>query len=125
MLRRYWQAWSEQPPPDALQRLLDALEHGQPLFLYCTCLRRTLLLVAHPAKHVDRAAHRAAADLHTMLRFPPPAILALARLWVSFQQGWHAHQQGSLFPRWTPRNGPGQHVSGLAPLLQVALDGGP
>lgn len=83
-LRRYWQAWSEQSPPGPLQRLCDALEHGQPLFLYRTCLRRTLLLVAPPAKHVDRTAHRTAADLHTMLRFPPLAILALARLRVSF-----------------------------------------
>ncbi len=125
MLRRYWRAWSEQPPPGPLQGLLDSLAHGQPLFLYCTCLRRTLLLVAPPAKVVDRSAHRGAADLHAMLRFPPLAILTLARLGVSFQQGWHAHQQGSCFPGWTPRNGPGQHVSRLAPLLQVALDGGP
>ena len=36
MLRRYWRAWSEQPPPGPLQGLLEALEHGQALYLYCT-----------------------------------------------------------------------------------------
>ena len=36
MLRRYWRAWSEQPPPPLLQRLLDQLGRGQGLFLYGT-----------------------------------------------------------------------------------------
>lgn len=36
MLRRYWRAWSEQPPPGPLQGLFEAVAHGQPLFLYCT-----------------------------------------------------------------------------------------
>ena len=36
MLRRYWRAWSEQPPPGPLQGLLDSLGHGHQLFLYCT-----------------------------------------------------------------------------------------
>src|SRR5438046_10505732 len=39
MLRRYWRAWSEQPLPPLLQRLLDQLGRGQGLFLYSTfCL---------------------------------------------------------------------------------------
>lgn len=36
MLRRYWRAWSEHPPPDPLQGILDAVAHGQPLSLSCT-----------------------------------------------------------------------------------------
>jgi hypothetical protein len=36
MLRRYWRAWSAQPPPPLLQRLLDQLGRGQGLFLYGT-----------------------------------------------------------------------------------------
>jgi hypothetical protein len=36
MLRRFWRAWSEQPPPPLLQRLLDQLGQGQGLFLYGT-----------------------------------------------------------------------------------------
>jgi hypothetical protein len=36
MLRRYWRAWSEQPLPPLLQRLLDQLGQGQGLFLYGT-----------------------------------------------------------------------------------------
>jgi DDE superfamily endonuclease len=36
MLQRYWQAWSEQPPPPLLQCLLDQLGRGQGLFLYGT-----------------------------------------------------------------------------------------
>jgi len=36
MLRRYWRAWSEQPPPAFLQCMLEAVQHGQPLFLYGT-----------------------------------------------------------------------------------------
>lgn len=36
MLRRFWRAWSEQPPPPLLQCLLDQLERGQGLFLYGT-----------------------------------------------------------------------------------------
>ncbi len=36
MLRRFWRAWSEQPPPPLLQRLLDQLGRGQALFLYGT-----------------------------------------------------------------------------------------
>jgi hypothetical protein len=31
MLQRYWRAWSTQPPPLALQQLLDALSLGVPL----------------------------------------------------------------------------------------------
>jgi hypothetical protein len=34
LLQRYWHAWSTQPPPLALQLLLDALCLGVPLFLY-------------------------------------------------------------------------------------------
>ncbi|MBO0780089.1 MAG: hypothetical protein J2P37_14795 [Ktedonobacteraceae bacterium] len=34
LLRRYWRAWSEQPPPGPLQGLVEALAHGQHLFLY-------------------------------------------------------------------------------------------
>ena len=34
MLQRYWRAWSTQPPPFALQQVLDALSVGVPLFLY-------------------------------------------------------------------------------------------
>ena len=34
MLRRYWRAWSEQPPPGPLQCLLDHLGQGQQIFLY-------------------------------------------------------------------------------------------
>lgn len=37
MLRRYWRAWSEQPPPGPLQGLFEALAYGQQLFLYGTC----------------------------------------------------------------------------------------
>ena len=36
MLRRYWRAWSEQPPPPLLQCLLEQLGRGQRLFLYGT-----------------------------------------------------------------------------------------
>ena len=36
MLRRYWRAWSEQPPPPLLQGLLEQLGRGQRLFLYGT-----------------------------------------------------------------------------------------
>src|SRR6266704_6451573 len=36
MLRRYWRAWSEQPPPLLLQCLLEQLGRGQQLFLYGT-----------------------------------------------------------------------------------------
>lgn len=36
MLRRYWRAWSEQPPPPLLQSLLEQLGRGQRLFLYST-----------------------------------------------------------------------------------------
>ncbi len=36
MLRRFWRAWSEQPPPPLLQRLLDQLGRGHALFLYGT-----------------------------------------------------------------------------------------
>jgi len=36
MLRRFWRAWSEQPPPPLLQHLLDQLGRGQGLFLYGT-----------------------------------------------------------------------------------------
>src|SRR5213078_532765 len=32
LLQRYWRAWSAQPPPLALQQLLDALALGVPLF---------------------------------------------------------------------------------------------
>ncbi len=34
MLTRYWQAWSLKPPPRQLQRLLDWLFQGRPLYLY-------------------------------------------------------------------------------------------
>jgi hypothetical protein len=34
MLQRYWRAWSELPPPPALQLLLRWLERGQPIPLY-------------------------------------------------------------------------------------------
>jgi hypothetical protein len=36
MLRRYWRAWSERPPPPLLQCLLDQLGRGQQIFLYST-----------------------------------------------------------------------------------------
>ena len=34
MLRRYWSGWSPQPPPPALQVLLQWLERGQAIALY-------------------------------------------------------------------------------------------
>ncbi|MDQ3399207.1 MAG: hypothetical protein M3511_15875, partial [Deinococcota bacterium] len=34
MLTRYWQAWSTLPPPRQLQRLLDWLFQGKPIYLY-------------------------------------------------------------------------------------------
>ena len=34
-LRLYWQAGSKDPPPAALQALLDRLGKGQPIYLYC------------------------------------------------------------------------------------------
>ncbi|GHP00572.1 hypothetical protein KSF_106190 [Reticulibacter mediterranei] len=34
MLRRYWNGWSQQPPPPALQLLLQCLERGQAIALY-------------------------------------------------------------------------------------------
>jgi hypothetical protein len=34
-LRLYWQAGSKDPPPAPLQALLDRLEKGQPIYLYC------------------------------------------------------------------------------------------
>jgi hypothetical protein len=34
VLVRCWQSWSPAPPPQQLQRLLDALARGQPLHLY-------------------------------------------------------------------------------------------
>jgi SRSO17 transposase len=34
MLARYWRGWSVQPPPPALQALLDWLGQGQPIALY-------------------------------------------------------------------------------------------
>jgi hypothetical protein len=36
LLRRFWQAWSRQPPPLPLQQCLDRLSHGCPLYLYAT-----------------------------------------------------------------------------------------
>jgi len=36
LLWRCWQAWSNQPPPPALQALLDWLHQGHPLSLYDT-----------------------------------------------------------------------------------------
>ena len=33
-LWRCWRAWSDQPPPPALQALLDWLGHGNPLMLF-------------------------------------------------------------------------------------------
>jgi hypothetical protein len=36
MLRRYWRAWSDRPPPLSLQCLLEQLGRGQQLFLYGT-----------------------------------------------------------------------------------------
>lgn len=34
MLKRYWQAWSREPPPRQLQQLLDWLFEGKPIYLY-------------------------------------------------------------------------------------------
>jgi len=34
LLRRWWQAWSDLPPPPALQRLLDHLWDGHPIDCY-------------------------------------------------------------------------------------------
>src|SRR4028119_1624396 len=34
MLRRYWRAWSQLPPPPDLQALLASLQHGFPIYLY-------------------------------------------------------------------------------------------
>jgi hypothetical protein len=34
MLWRYWRAWSDLPPPPALEELLDAVWAGYPLYLY-------------------------------------------------------------------------------------------
>ena len=34
MLIRYWRAWSVMPPPQQLQRLLDWLFAGNPIYFY-------------------------------------------------------------------------------------------
>jgi hypothetical protein len=36
LLTRWWRAWSAQPPPRALQTLLDAVWRGQGIPLYDT-----------------------------------------------------------------------------------------
>ncbi|MBO0781126.1 MAG: hypothetical protein J2P37_20090 [Ktedonobacteraceae bacterium] len=36
LLWRYWRAWSKQPPPLALRRLLEEVRQGHGLFLYET-----------------------------------------------------------------------------------------
>lgn len=36
LLRRFWRAWSPQPPPLPLQQLLEHLWRGSPLYLYAT-----------------------------------------------------------------------------------------
>ncbi len=34
MLRRYWRAWSQRPPPPELQALFSWVQRGVPLYLY-------------------------------------------------------------------------------------------
>ncbi len=34
LLQRWWKAWSDKPPPDELQQLLNALAQGHAINLY-------------------------------------------------------------------------------------------
>lgn len=85
---------------------------------------RTLLFGTHPTKRMDRPAYRSSAHGYPMLNFPPLAILCLIRIGVRFQQRLHSHSQRRSFPRRATWNGSGQDGSGLAPLLEIALDRG-
>jgi hypothetical protein len=84
-----------------------------------------LLLVSYPAKRMDGPAHRSSTHVHPMLSFPPLTILLLTRIGVRFQQLLHSHAQRRPFFRGSPGNGPWQNRSCFAPLLHIALNGGP